>query len=121
MTTPAPFDRYLAGDERALTEQQKRGLRAFMSTGCSGCHSARSTVHAPELAGVAGRPVHLADGRTVIADEGYLRDSILLPRKQVAAGYEPIMPAFAGRIGEDDLFDLIAYIRSLAPSTERPR
>jgi len=39
----------------------------------------------------------------------------------VAAGYAPIMPSFAGQIGEPDLFDLIAYIRSLADASERPR
>ena len=39
LTTPAPFDRFLAGDERALSERQKAGLRTFMSTGCAGCHN----------------------------------------------------------------------------------
>ncbi len=52
--------------------------------------------------------------RSLVADERYLRDSILLPLKEVAAGYEPIMPSFAGRIGEEDILDLIAYIKSLA-------
>ena len=78
-------------------------------------------MHAPNLAGLYGRPVPLSDGSTVIADERYLRDSILLPRKEVAAGYAPIMPSFTGQISEQDIFDLIAYIRSLAEATERPR
>jgi cytochrome c oxidase subunit 2 len=56
-----------------------------------------------------------------VADEAYLRDSILLPRKEIAAGYAPIMPSFTGQIGESDLFDLIAYIRSLADTGKRPR
>ena len=38
LATPAPFDRFLAGDERALSERQKAGLRAFISIGCAGCH-----------------------------------------------------------------------------------
>jgi cytochrome c peroxidase len=45
LTTPAPFDRFLAGDDGALTERQKAGLRSFISTGCAGCHNG------PELGG----------------------------------------------------------------------
>jgi len=39
LTTPGAFDRFLAGDDRALTERQKAGLRSFISTGCAGCHN----------------------------------------------------------------------------------
>ena len=42
LVTPAPFDRWLRGDDDALTEQQQRGLRAFMTTGCQACHSGRN-------------------------------------------------------------------------------
>ena len=60
------------------------------------------------------KPVPLQDGSIVVADERYIRDSILLPRSQVAAGYVPLMPSFAGRISEDELIRLVAYIKSLA-------
>jgi cytochrome c oxidase subunit 2 len=63
--------------------------------------------------------VPLSDGSVVIADERYIRDSILLPKAQIAAGYQPIMPSFAGQIGEDDLAKLVAYVQSLGP--EKPR
>jgi cytochrome c oxidase subunit 2 len=96
------------------------GKRLFTALGCSGCHAAGSSVHAPPLEGLYGRPVPLADGAIVTADDRYLRDSILQPRAQIAAGYEPIMPVFAGRISEDDLLRLVAYIKSLANS-ERQR
>jgi cytochrome c oxidase subunit 2 len=49
----------------------------------------------------------------VIADEGYLRDSILLPKRDVAAGYEPLMPSYQGQIDEEQIFALIAYLKSL--------
>ncbi|MGH8641017.1 MAG: cytochrome-c peroxidase [Burkholderiales bacterium] len=39
LATPAPFDRFLAGDDSALTEPQKAGLRAFIANGCAACHS----------------------------------------------------------------------------------
>jgi cytochrome c oxidase subunit 2 len=117
---PVDFQRWLDGQHSAL-DAASHGAALFREYGCSGCHGASSAVHAPNLAGIYGRPVPLSDGSTAVADERYLRDSILLPRKQVAAGYEPIMPSFTGQIGEADLFDLIAYIRSLANETERPR
>jgi cytochrome c oxidase subunit 2 len=116
---PAEFQRWLA--QSAAPDAASRGASLFRTLGCSGCHGTHAAVHAPDLSGLYGKPVPLSDGSTVVADERYLRDSILLPRKQVAAGYEPIMPSFAGRIAEDDVFDLIAYIRSLAQATERPR
>jgi cytochrome c oxidase subunit 2 len=78
-------------------------------------------VHAPNLAGLFGKPVPLSNGTTVVADERYVRDSILLPEREVAAGYAPIMPSFAGQISEDDIIDLIAYIKSLADTREHPK
>jgi cytochrome c oxidase subunit 2 len=97
------------------------GERLFQGLGCSGCHSPNSAVHAPRLDGIYGRPVPLQSGHVVIADEGYIRDSILLPQKDVVAGYVPIMPSFQGRISEEELMQLIAYIRSLGVRTSEPR
>jgi cytochrome c oxidase subunit 2 len=70
-----------------------------------------STVHAPELAGIYGRTIHLADGRSLVADEAYLRDSILLPKRDVVAGYEPIMPSFQGQLDEGELNALVTYLK----------
>ena len=95
----------------------RQGAGLFRQYGCSGCHGDASTVHAPPLEGLFGRPVPLADGSVVSADERYIRDSILMPRNQIAAGYPAIMPSFAGQIGEEDLMKLIAYIKSLGDKT----
>jgi cytochrome c oxidase subunit 2 len=88
-----------------------RGFELFRRYGCSGCHAAGSSVHAPDLNGLLGRRVHLQDGRELTADEGYIRDSILVPRKDVVAGYEPIMPSFAGQVSEEEVLAIIEYIR----------
>jgi cytochrome c oxidase subunit 2 len=96
------------------------GAKLFRELGCSGCHGTGSAVRAPSLEGVYGKPVPLQDGTFAVADEAYLRDSILLPRSQVVAGYEPVMPSFAGRVGEDELIRLIAYIKSLAEQGPTP-
>jgi cytochrome c oxidase subunit 2 len=87
----------------------------FRQLGCSGCHVGQGTVRAPALDGLFGKPVPLQDGTVVVADDRYIRDSILMPASQVAAGYAPVMPSFAGRVSEDELIRLVAYIKSLSP------
>jgi cytochrome c oxidase subunit 2 len=109
---PAQFAAWLALDAPRESMAQ-RGASLFRAYGCSGCHGERATVHAPKLEGLFGRPVPLEGGGMAIADERYVRDAILQPKRDIAAGYPPIMPSFAGRIGEGDLLDLVAYIRSL--------
>ena len=113
----ADYTRWLAtqGVHQSLAQE---GEALFRQYGCSGCHGANSTVHAPSLVGVYGSIVHLQDGSAVIADERYIRDSILLPRSQIVAGFPPVMPSFAGQIGEDDLMKLVAYIQSLSRAPE---
>ena len=59
------------------------------------------------------RPVPLADGTTVTADESYLRDSIVRPQAKIVAGFRPIMPSFEGQASEADMIDLITYLKSL--------
>lgn len=101
------------GGQQTLAAQ---GAALFRSYGCSGCHEPGGTVRAPDLAGVFGSPVPLSDGSVVVAGEGYVRDSILDPKKQVAAGYQPVMPTFDGQLSEDDLAKLVAYIESIGPN-----
>ncbi len=110
---PAAFARWLR-DQGVHESLAQQGEALFREYGCSGCHGENSTVHAPTLVGVYGSLVHLQDGSAVRADERYIRDCILLPRTFTVAGYPPVMPDFAGQLGEDDLVKLIAYIKSLA-------
>lgn len=91
------------------------GKQLFEAHGCSGCHMGKSSVRAPALDGIYGRSVALESEEVILADEAYIRDSILQPDKHIAAGYEPIMPSFAGQITEDEILRIIAYIKSLEP------
>lgn len=110
---PERFAAWLAaqGGSELLAES---GARLFRALGCSGCHAPSSKVRAPGLEGLYGRPVALADSRTVMADDRYLRDSVLDPGKEVVAGYAPVMPSFDGLIDEADLQMLLAYLKSLS-------
>jgi cytochrome c oxidase, subunit II len=106
---PEAFERWLASGTSSAT-MAARGFETYRRLGCSGCHEPGSSVHAPDLHGLLGRTVHLQDGRTRMADEAYVRDSILLPKRDVVAGYEPIMPSFQGQATEGDILELIAWM-----------
>ena len=109
---PAHYARWL---EATDTDQSlaAEGAVLFRQRGCSGCHGHSTMVHAPQLAGLYMRPGPLESGETVIADAQYLRDSILLPQAEIAAGYPAIMPTFANVLDEEEVLKLVAYIRSL--------
>lgn len=113
---PAAFARWLEAGNAPQSMAQE-GAARFRQYGCSGCHGASASVHAPKLEGLFGRRVQLEGGSSVVADERYIHDSVMLPRKDVVAGYEPIMPSFQGEIAEEDLLEIIEYIKSLRDAT----
>ena len=109
---PADYQQWLAAGSTNVS-MASEGARLFTRYGCNGCHGRNATVRAPLLEGVFGHAVPLAGGKVVTADERYIRDSILLPRNEVVAGYDPVMPTFEGQINEGDLLKIITYIRSI--------
>jgi cytochrome c oxidase subunit 2 len=109
---PSDFQEWLSSGA-THESMAAEGERLFRRYGCSGCHGRNGTVRAPLLEGVYGHPVPLSDGRIVVADERYIRDSIFLPQSQVVAGYDPVMPTFETKIDEGDLLKILAYIKSI--------
>ena len=108
----AEYQAWLQGG--SVTESMSsEGAKLFTRYGCNGCHGKNATVRAPMLDGVYGHSVPLSTGEVVTADEAYIRDSILLPRSKVVAGYDPVMPTYEGHIDEGDLLKLISYIKSI--------
>lgn len=113
---PDDYARWARGGEDTV-EPAERGARLYARLGCESCHGPAAGL-APSLVGLWQRPVALADGRTVTADEAYLRRSILRPTADVVAGYGPLMPTYQGRLDEGEVLALIAWIRSLGePAT----
>jgi len=107
-------------DYKKWTEQSTSGMslaqngeRLFASMGCNACHSGSPTARGPNLAGVYGSRIQMANGTTQLATDGFLRDTILNPSQHVPAGYAPIMPTYQGQISEDGLIDLVEYIKQL--------
>jgi cytochrome c oxidase subunit 2 len=116
---PAEYQRWLSGG--AVGESMvAAGERLFGTLGCPICH----VRDAPPLHGLYGSRVPLSDGSTVIADDAYLRQSILNPTSQIVRGYSPLMPTYEGQVTEEGLLQLIAYIKSLTaepPAPKQPR
>ena len=96
------------------------GERLFTDYACITCHKADSGGRGPTLHGLFGKPVELADGRTVTADENYIRESIMNSQAKVVKGYQPIMPAFQGMVSEENLLQLVAYIKTLKAASATP-
>jgi len=90
------------------------GQQVFSQLGCVTCHRDQGPGRGPSLAGLYGRPVQLEDGRTVTADENYIRESILDPGAKIVSGYKPVMPTFQGLVSEEQLNALVAYVKSLS-------
>jgi cytochrome c oxidase subunit 2 len=117
---PADYQEWLEGGTTTTT-MAAEGASLFRSLGCSGCHTPNGTVRAPLLEGVYGHPVPLQDGRVITADDRYIRDSILLPKSEVVAGFQPVMPTFQGHISEEELLKLMAYIKSIGKNQRTER
>ena len=117
---PSEYERWLAGGAAAESMEQA-GEKVFQSSGCSTCHVADGTGLGPSLLGVYGQPVKLVGGETVTADDAYIRESILMPKAKIVLGYTPIMPTFQGQLTEEQLTNVIAYIRALGKSQPKPK
>jgi cytochrome c oxidase subunit 2 len=110
---PAAYQTWLSGGG-ATGSLSASGQQLFQQLGCATCHRSDTQGRGPNLQGVFGKPVLLVDGRTVTADENYIRESILNPGSKVVAGFQPIMPTFQGQVSEESLAALVSYVKSLA-------
>jgi cytochrome c oxidase subunit II len=111
--TEADYAQWLRGGPRVSPEAA--GKRLYEQFRCQTCHDEGTKPRCPPLDGVFGRAVRLTDGRTVTADEDYLRESIVRPSAKVVAGYSPVMPAYEGQIGEEGILQIVAYLKSRRP------
>ncbi|MGH9659484.1 MAG: cytochrome c oxidase subunit II [Bryobacteraceae bacterium] len=115
---PTEYQAWLAGGvaEGTLAE---RGEKLFQDLACTNCHRADGTGRGPALAGLFGETIELADRTKVVMDDAYIRESILTPQAKLARGYQGIMPTFQGLVTEDQLLQLIEYIKTLERKQKR--
>lgn len=123
---PRDFDNWLEGNVAGQTPVEQGRDLFENKLGCASCHSGGAQQRGAELAGIYNKEVRLVGGQTVIADDEYIRNSILNPGAQIVEGYQPIMPTFKGQITEEQLVALVAYVKSLsgnaanAPAASKP-
>ena len=90
------------------------GLDIYTRMACDACHSVNATLNrGPSLNGQFGKEIRHTDGSVVIINDQYIRESIIAPRKFIAEGFPPIMPSYKPVLNEEDIANLIAYIKAL--------
>jgi cytochrome c oxidase subunit 2 len=109
---PAQYEAWMGGGTSGPLSAT--GEKIFAELGCATCHRSDAQGRGPNLQGLFGKPVQLEDGRTVMADENYVRECILDPGAQRVKGFQPVMPTFQGLVSEEQLSALVAYVKSLS-------
>jgi len=111
---PTEYQTWLSGgvSQLSLTDE---GQQLFSDFACNTCHRPDLKGRGPVLEGLFGSAVTLQSGEKVVADEAYIRESILMPAAKITAGYQPIMPTFQGQVSEEQLLALVEYVKSLHP------
>jgi cytochrome c oxidase subunit 2 len=109
---PAQYEAWMNGGSTGPLSAT--GEKVFSELGCATCHRNDTQGRGPNLNGVFGKPVQLEDGRSITADENYLRECILDPGSKRVKGFQPIMPTFRGLVSEEQVNALVAYIKSIS-------
>jgi cytochrome c oxidase subunit 2 len=112
---PKDFANWLSngGQSVAPMTMAQAGEKVYNRVACNNCHGAENNLRAPTLYGILGRKRTFSDGTSVVADESYLRESILRPHNRLTAGYDRSMPVYDTQLSEEEVLQLIAYIREL--------
>jgi cytochrome c oxidase subunit 2 len=108
------YEAWLSGGA-AQGSMADRGAALFQQFGCITCHRSDAQGQCPRLDGIYGKEQLLQGGEKVLADDGYIRESILSPLAKIVAGFQPVMPSFQGQVSEEQIQQLIAYIKSIGP------
>jgi cytochrome c oxidase subunit 2 len=116
---PADFQAWLGGGA-ASDSPVAAGEKLFSSLVCNTCHMQNQQGRGPILTNLFGHSVELQGGGRVTADEAYIRESIVNPQAKIVAGFQPLMPTFQGLVTEEQLLQLIAYVRSLSQQGAAP-
>lgn len=110
---PSDYQAWLSGGSNEPPAQA--GEKLFTGLGCSTCHLPDGKGRGPRLNEIYGKEVKLNNGTTAIADDAYIRESILNPNAKIVETYQAIMPTFQGQVSEEQIAQLTAYIKSIGP------
>jgi cytochrome c oxidase subunit 2 len=110
--TQSDYETWLNSDTSGQT-MESAGETVFQERGCMDCHLTDGSGRGPSLQGLFGKPIRLGTGETVTANEAYLREAILHPDPKNVPGFQTAMPSYQGQLTDEQILDLIAYLRSL--------
>ncbi len=113
---PGEFEKWLAeaGNLFKNMPPAEAGKQLYTRRNCQQCHSTDGTAGTgPSFKGIFGHPTALEGGTSVMVDENYIRESILEPQAKVVQGYKPVMPTYKGILSDEEITDLIEFIKSL--------
>ena len=92
------------------------GRELFAKKGCVACHDTDVETKGklgPRMKGLFGAVRNFEDGKTAVADENYIRQSILAPTAKVVKGYQGVMPPYGSILTTDEVESVILYIKSI--------
>ena len=90
------------------------GKKLFNDMACNACHSVDGSLKlGPTIKSQYGKNIRHTDGSVVIIDDQYIRESLVDPLRYIAEGYTPIMPSYKPVLTDEDIENLIAYIKAL--------
>jgi cytochrome c oxidase subunit 2 len=111
---PRAYEAWLAGEPAGgALAAVASGEQLFVAKSCNTCHRPDSSARAPILNGLFGSQVTLQDGTKATVNEDYVRESILNPAAKIVQGYQPVMPTFKGQVTEEELIQLVNYVKTL--------
>jgi cytochrome c oxidase subunit 2 len=118
--TPTDYSAWLAGGEKTESMAQQ-GEQLFSQFGCGNCHGGGDTAQGPSLASLYGKPQRMSNGQTAVVDETLIRQAILTPNSVQMPSYKAIMPTYQGQVDEEQMLQLIAYVKSLGSEERRAK
>ncbi|QDV08247.1 Cytochrome c oxidase subunit 2 precursor [Planctomycetes bacterium Poly30] len=105
---------WMVNDDGTMKSALEIGELTYNRRGCKACHSIDGRAGtAPTFAGLWGLERKFADGSTRVADENYVRQSILDPYSQLVEGYGEQMTVYNPMLPEEQINGIIAYLKSL--------
>ena len=91
-----------------------KGKEIFTRMACNACHSEDGSLKlGPTIKGQFGKGIRHVDGSLTIINEEYIRESIHEPLKYIVEHYTPIMPSYTPILTDEDVENIIAYIKAL--------
>jgi len=109
---PKDYERWLTDGTTPGLASSASGEELWARMGCNTCHMPGGEGRGPSLVGLYGKKVVLSNKQEVTVDDAYLRESILKPTAKMVAGYELIMPSFMHQLTEENVLELIRYIKA---------